>query len=183
MSNPWVRFAFPETLLTDRLRGERPRPDHAADMYRLLTDPQVAARINPTGQPFTPEESQGVLDRQLAHWQAHGFSRWMIYDRHTNDLVGNGGVRMSLLEGEAVIELGYFLMPAFWGQGIATELARASVETSFRTLNATAVAAWALPTNQASCRVLQKAGMRYERDVLWAERPHALYRVRRGESR
>jgi len=35
-----------------------------------------------------------------------------------------------------------------------------------------------LPTNKASRRVMEKVGFQYEKDVVWADLPHVLYRLR-----
>jgi RimJ/RimL family protein N-acetyltransferase len=55
-------------------------------------------------------------------------------------------------------ELGYWLAPAFWGQGLATEAARAMVVYGFEKLGAEALNSGHFADNPASGRVLVKAG-------------------------
>jgi RimJ/RimL family protein N-acetyltransferase len=59
-------------------------------------------------------------------------------------------------------ELGYQLGPAVWGRGYATEAVRAVVTFGFGTVGARRVWARVNPGNGASCRVVEKAGLRRE---------------------
>jgi hypothetical protein len=75
--------------------------------------------------------------------------------------------------------VGYGLAAAFWGQGLATELARKSVWVGFETLGLSELVCFTLPTNGRSRRVMEKSGFRYERAFEHAGLPHVLYRLRR----
>jgi ribosomal-protein-alanine N-acetyltransferase len=70
-------------------------------------------------------------------------------------------------------------VPERWGEGLATELALASVDAGFGTLGLTELIAYALVDNVASRRVMEKAGFTYEREMQHVGLPHALYRRRR----
>ncbi len=67
-----------------------------------------------------------------------------------------------ILAGQRRAELGYFLLPEHWGRGYATEIARALVDVSFRTLGLHKVVGSCNEHNDASAQVMQKAGMRKE---------------------
>jgi RimJ/RimL family protein N-acetyltransferase len=67
-------------------------------------------------------------------------------------------------------------MPAYWGQGYATELGAAAVELAFGPLGLDSVVAYTLPHNLASRRVMDKLGFSYEREIVYADLPHVLYR-------
>ena len=75
------------------------------------------------------------------------------------------------------IEVGYALMPQYWGRGLATELARECARIGFEQLGQRDLVAFTLPTNYASRSVMQRVGFLYERDVIWAGMPHVLYRL------
>ena len=61
------------------------------------------------------------------------------------------------------------------GSGPATELAQASVDVAFDELGLREVVAFTLPDNVASRRVMEKAGLRYEREIVHVGLPHVLY--------
>lgn len=59
-------------------------------------------------------------------------------------------------------ELGYWIGKPYWGQGYATEAARAIVDYGFDRLGLNRILARHLTRNPASGRVMQKIGMAYE---------------------
>jgi RimJ/RimL family protein N-acetyltransferase len=89
-------------------------------------------------------------------------------------------LRGGIAHWERYVEVAYALLPEFWGRGLATELARESVRTAFEVLGLDDVVCFALPTNRASRRVMEKVGFRYERDVVYHGLPHVFYRLRPG---
>jgi hypothetical protein len=70
-----------------------------------------------------------------------------------------------------------------WNQGLATEIAQISLEFGFGHLGLPEIASWALPTNVASQRVMEKVGFRYQRDLDFAGQTHRFYRLAKGEWR
>jgi ribosomal-protein-alanine N-acetyltransferase len=79
--------------------------------------------------------------------------------------------------GNDEVELAYALMTEYWGQGLATEMVEAILAVVFEKLDITNLVCFALTTNRASQRVMEKAGFEYERDVVHAGLPHVLYRI------
>jgi RimJ/RimL family protein N-acetyltransferase len=75
------------------------------------------------------------------------------------------------------VEVGYGLMPEYWGRGLATEIARACVRIGFDQLGLRSLVAITRPVNVASQRVMLKAGLAYERDIVHAGVPHMLFRT------
>jgi RimJ/RimL family protein N-acetyltransferase len=68
------------------------------------------------------------------------------------------------------------LLPETWGQGYATEMASKAVEAA-RTLGLAEVCGLALPTNLASQRALERAGLRHEREVEYEGLAHWFSRL------
>lgn len=79
----------------------------------------------------------------------------------TGDLIGNCGVRKTAVDALDA-ELGYEIAPDHWGNGYATEAARAMLGFAFEGLGVHRVAAWCVAENAGSIRVLQKLGMNQE---------------------
>jgi RimJ/RimL family protein N-acetyltransferase len=63
------------------------------------------------------------------------------------------------------VDVAYRLLPAYWGQGLATEAALASVQYGFAKLGLKRIIGLAMPENVASIRVLEKAGLHYIEEV------------------
>ena len=91
------------------------------------------------------------------------------------EVVGDAGLRV-LKTGEhgGIADLGYFLLPDYWGHGYATEAARMLIEFGFLELGMHKITAGCAVENRASERVMQKCGM--EREGLLRK-----HRFRRGE--
>jgi ribosomal-protein-alanine N-acetyltransferase len=168
-----------ERLETERMVCERIQLEQAPEHLRLLLDPRVSATLWPRRE--LPSEAD-VLDGLLAkveHWERHGFGMWLLRDRQTGEMIGRGGLQYTYTAGLNDVEAGWAVVPERWGQGFATELAQASVEVAFEQLDLLEIIAFALPTNIASRRVMEKAGFEFERDIVHAGLPHVLYRRRR----
>ncbi len=163
---------------TARLRLERLTAEHVEDLFRLHTDPAVMATL---GGVRSREETEAMLHAATAHWGTYGFGLWMLYDIDSGRFAGRGGLKHASVEGCDEVEVAYGLMPELWGRGLATELARESVRIGFEALNLSHLVCFTLTTNQASQRVMQKVGFRYERDFVHAGLPHVLYRLLRAD--
>jgi len=159
---------------TARLRLTRMRPEHFDTLHALHSDEAVMATL---GGVRSRAETQRVLDALVAHWDEHGFGYWMAYDLGSGLFAGRGGLRRVTIDGRGEVEVGYAIMPPFSGRGLATELARESVRVGFGPLALRELVCFTLTTNRASQRVMEKAGFRYAGPIVWAERPHVLYRL------
>jgi ribosomal-protein-alanine N-acetyltransferase len=164
-----------ERLETERLVGERLREDHFAYHRAMDTDPDVMATLG--GVP-SENESWERLRSGLEHWERNGFGPWVFHARSTGETVGGAALRRVEIEGQEEVELGYRVAAAWWGRGIATEMASALVGVARDRLGLREIVAFTLPHNLASRRVTEKVGFTYERDIEWAALPHVLYRLR-----
>jgi ribosomal-protein-alanine N-acetyltransferase len=151
-------------LCTDRLRCEALSRAHADELAPLLNDPRVAATLSVDGRPpawgGTPEQ----LSRCEEHWRAHGFGLWLLRDRGSGATVGRGGLQHTRATGEDEVEVAWAIVPERWREGLATELALACVKLAFDRLDLDSVVAYTRPDNIASRRVMEKSGLRYERE-------------------
>ena len=127
------------------------------------------------------EETQRFLDKELEHWERYGFGWWVFRDRVDGQFVGRGGLRKTLVGGNDGVELAYGLMSEFWGKGLATEMAEASLKVAFSQLGLADVVCFTMTTNRASQRVMEKVGFKYERDFVRADLPHVFYRLTADE--
>ena len=93
-------------------------------------------------------------------------------------MVGRGGMQYTFVAGCHEVEVGWAIVPERWGEGLATELALASVEVAFGNLGLPAIVAFTLPDNLASRRVMEKAGFIFEREIVHQQLDHVLYRRR-----
>jgi ribosomal-protein-alanine N-acetyltransferase len=131
-----------------------------ADLDELTTmfaDPEVMRYVG-NGEPCDRAEAKRALDSIVAHWERHGFGRWVIEGKETGEFMGYGGLRSLFGTPEVV----YHLAKRHWGKGFATEMARAALDFGFNQRGFDRVVAIAKPPNAASIHVMEKLGMHFE---------------------
>lgn len=165
-----------ERVETARLVCERLRMEHVDEVSRLLRDPRVSHTLWPGAE--LPSEQQVIEStaEKARHWERYGFGLWLLRDRRTGEMVGRGGLQWTYVATLDEIEVGWAIVPERWNQGLATELAHASIDAAFGPLELREIIAFSLPDNLASRRVMEKSGFVFERDIVHAGRPHVLYR-------
>jgi RimJ/RimL family protein N-acetyltransferase len=170
-----------DTFATARLTAARRSAADYDDLRRLHQDPQAMATLSADGRPLAEELTRASLRSSLEHWERYGFGIWTFRDTLAGQFVGYCGLRRVVVESRDEVELLYALLPAYWGRGLATEMAQAVLALGFGRLGLADVVAYTLPTNRASRRVMEKAGFSYERDIVHAGLPHVLYRLTAAE--
>lgn len=154
-------------LETERLRLEPWTQAHGALLARLSALPDVMRHIG-TGATWTAAEVEEHSARALAHWREHGFGWRAAFERDGGDAVGLLALDLTagvpgLDDGEH--EIGWWLDPAVWGRGYASEGGRAIVAEAFGRVRAASLVARIQPGNATSERVAATLGLRHERDA------------------
>jgi ribosomal-protein-alanine N-acetyltransferase len=91
------------------------------------------------------------------------FGSLAAIEKGRKQIVGFCGLR--LVEESPSIEVLYGIAREDWGKGLATEAARAVIEDGLDRLRLKRIVGMANPSNVASWRVLQKVGMKYDRQA------------------
>jgi RimJ/RimL family protein N-acetyltransferase/predicted metal-dependent hydrolase len=149
------------TLIETRRLILRPfELDDVEAAFAWFCDP-IVMRFTPSG----PDTSIGQTKARLANYQEHqtdhGFSKWIVLDRHVGRPIGDSG--LLVLQDYGWIDLGFRLAQPYWGQGLATEAAGAWVRAAFDDFHIDRLTAFVHPENVASIRVLKKLGFHAER--------------------
>lgn len=165
-----------DAFTTARLSAERLTPEHRDEIARMHRDPRTMAML---GGVRDDAKTREYLDRNLAHWEHYGFGLWILRDRTTGEMIGRGLLRHLDVEGQDDIETGYAFYPAWWGRGLATEIARKCLELGFERLGLVSIVGLTTPANAGSQHVLRKVGMELDREMDHAGIPHVLFRVTR----
>lgn len=152
-----TEIAYPE-LLTPRLRLRGWRDDDLEPLARLNADP-LAMRHMGRG-PLSREETVEQLRRMRKHWERHGFGVWAAESLETGELLGRIGLSLHAVWPDDP-EVGWFLDPTVWGEGLATEGGEAAARYGFSTLNTPRLVSICTEENQASRRVMEKLGFTF----------------------
>ncbi len=163
-------------LRSARLSSEPLSTAHLEEIWPWEADDRVARWLWPgqLGGARTREQTLRTLEVLAAEARPDGMG-WRLWRDATGAAVARGGLRRCTVDGRPEVELGWLVDPDRWGQGYATELALASVAHAFGPLELRRVVAFTLPHNEASRRVMRKAGLEFEKDIVHAGLPHVLY--------
>ncbi len=159
--------------------------DHAP-YAALNADPEVRRYFPST---LTRDESDASADRIAAHFETHGFGLWAMERRDTGDFLGFTGLNMleaadPLFPG---VEVGWRLARHAWGQGFASEAARASLTDGFERCGIDEIVAFTAVINAPSEAVMKRIGMQRDAardfdhpavEVGSPLRPHIVYVAR-----
>jgi [ribosomal protein S5]-alanine N-acetyltransferase len=149
-------------IRTERLLLRALEPGDGDALHRLYGDPE-AMRYVGSGGARTREQTEVGLARLIRHQEQHGFGMWMV--ENGDGPIGVAG--LMLVEGSGPdVEVVYELERAAWGQGYATEAARACLGVGFERLGVGRILALAYPQNAASINVMRKLGMKPAGSVL-----------------
>ena len=110
-------------------------------------------------------------------------SQFAVVLRADERLIGYCGFFAQVVDDVEEIEIGYRLDPDWWGQGLATEAARAVRDHGFDGLNLPRLISLIHPDNAASQRVAEKNGMTPEKETVFRGFPTIVYSISRAELR
>lgn len=141
------------------------------------TDLDAFAEVNAQPEVMRWIRDGRVLDRagtaeRLAafqrHWDEHGFGLYALILRQTGELAGFTGLAVPTFLPEILpaVEIGWRLGRRHWGQGLATEAARAVVQHARDNLGLERLVSIHQVGNDASARVMTKIGMHLDRETI-----------------
>ena len=117
------------TLQTERLLMRQWQPSDVEPYGRMLADPGTARFIVPGGKPVPPEYAWDHAAVMAGHWAIHGVGMFVLEDRSTGEFLGRVGPWYP--PGWFGFEVGWGIVPAARGKGIAFEAALAAMRWTF----------------------------------------------------
>ena len=149
-------------------------------MLRLLNDPSFLRHIGDRGVRTLEAARDYVAMGPIASYQRRGFGMNIVEIAATGESIGVCG----LVKREALPDpdLGYALLPAYCGQGYATEAAAAVLADARESLHIDRILAITNSDNAASIALLLKVGFAFESMLQLApgETPLRLYASHRN---
>jgi RimJ/RimL family protein N-acetyltransferase len=162
--NTSVSIAVP-TIHTQQLSLVPLQPADAIILHQIYQSEGIL-RYFPNPQPPPLEKVERFITSQQEHWEKFRYGNWGILPDGETLIVGWAGLQFLPELNET--EIGFLLDRPFWGRGLATEAARASLKFGFDHFNLAHIIALVHPENIASRRVIEKCGLDYVETIsLW----------------
>jgi len=144
-----------------------PRLETARLVLRGWQESDLDAYAAMSADPGVMRYIGGILDREQSwrqmalhagHWTLRGYGNWAVERSVDGVLVGRCGLWNP--EGWPGLEVGWKLARHAWGQGYATEAARAAIEWAWSVVDAARLISVIHPENAPSARVAERLGLR-----------------------
>jgi [ribosomal protein S5]-alanine N-acetyltransferase len=148
---------------TERLILRELLPGDVDGYLELDSNPEVHRYLG--SEPLqNKQQAEAAIQFIRQQYIDNGIGRWAVIDKKTNDFIGWAGLKLitePINDHVNFYDLGYRLIQKYWGRGIATEAANASLNYAFNTLHTREVHAHAHHENAGSNKVLTKAGLHF----------------------
>ena len=112
-------------------------------------------------------------------YEKFGFGMCPMIWKETGEIIGTAGLQP--LENTGEIEVGYSIIKKYWGLGIGTEAARGWMEFGFTRMGLERIVAVAVVGNTASTHIMEKVGMKFEKNEVHYDEECAFYGISKGD--
>jgi RimJ/RimL family protein N-acetyltransferase len=149
----------PAPAVTRRLTLRVPTRADVPEIFELYADPQVWGP-DPLSRHDSVTQTERMIDNWRAAWRRDGLGMWVARGAEPGSedaLVGIGGcfVRYGV-----AWNLGFRLVPRFWGRGYAQEISAAAIAGALGRRPELPMTAYLLAGNERSQRATERAGLR-----------------------
>ena len=157
MTKPYIIFE------TDRLLLRQQTPEDLQELWEFHKNPENIRYYHdaPTTVDEVSEQLEWDLDWYLKN---EALGTWAIIYKETGKLVGLCSLMPWTVDGNEEIEMAYILAEDCRGQGFGTELSRGVIRYGFEKLQLPRIISLIEPDNLLSRHVVEKAGMRFEKE-------------------
>jgi len=164
------RLAADKVFETERLLVRHYSQEDADNFFLLNSDPEVMRYI----RPVKSRQDTDLFFTEVIQYSKSNpaFGRMAVFEKQSNVFVGSFAIIP--LEGTRYMQLGYSLLPPYWGKGFATELTKAGLRYVFNQTNIEEIFGVTESGNTDSQKVLEKSG--FTRHSIAMEGTKELYR-------
>jgi RimJ/RimL family protein N-acetyltransferase len=161
-------------IRSERLRLRRLEQRDFDELYALFQDPLVM-RYYPALK--SRDETQAWLDWVFTAYASHGHGLFAVERESDGAFLGQCGLMPQVVDGDALVEIGYLFKSKHWHRGYAAESAIGCREFAFGALRLPKVISLVRPENAPSRAVAERAGMAVQRTTSWRGIEHFVYMV------
>ncbi len=137
----------------------------SSDVKRLAGDRRIADTATAIPHPYPEGAAQAWIATHAPAFDASNEITYAVTLRGSEVLVGTVSL-LDISPKHSRAEIGYWTGFEFWGLGYCTEAVCRIIPFAYEHLNTTRIVARCLARNQASARVMEKAGLRKEGHLL-----------------
>ena len=123
------------------------------------------------------EQSKNWIERQLWRYENNKFGHQALICSESGKFIGQCGLLTQEVNGEEEVEIGYHILPEYWGYGFATEAAKFFKDYAFNNNICDSLVSIIDINNIASQKVAEKNEMKIEKQIKYYDLDVYVYRV------
>ena len=161
-------------------------------IFELISDSNFNAWLkffehSETSQHWIEEKDtpQNVCEkwyaRQQQRYQNNLGGMNALIEKASGDLVGHAGLLVQTVDNKTELEIGYSLLPQFWGKGYAIEAAQKCKQVAFQNNYAPSLISIISLSNTPSQKVATRNGMHIEKQTVYKSNPVYIFRITQAE--
>jgi RimJ/RimL family protein N-acetyltransferase len=178
-----MKFVCPEAE-TERLKFRLLRPDDFENWIPLFSASDIARFLGMDENMSKTELCQKWFEKVFHRYENDLGGMNVLINKNTNALIGQCGLLVQEIEGEQFLEIGYSILPKFWGMGYATEAAQKCKDIAFENGYSNELISMVHVDNIGSELVAKKNGMRLLKTVdLETANPMNVFSMKKEEWR
>jgi RimJ/RimL family protein N-acetyltransferase len=147
---------------TERLLLRKMREEDVDHLLAIFSDP-VAMKYYPSTK--TREQTIEWIQWTNQNYKSYGVGLWIVEKKNSHEFLGQCGIVPQKIDGKVEMEIGYSFIRQHWGNGYATESAKACCEYGFHELGYSRLISLIIPQNKSSIAVAERAGMKKEKEI------------------
>ncbi|MGI0534149.1 GNAT family N-acetyltransferase [Bacillus pfraonensis] len=164
---------------TDRLQF-RKYTMNDLEFYASLWGNEKVMRYIGNGTPKTYVQCKKSLENWVLPSYKNGLGLFLMIEKDTGTPIGHAGLVRQQVEEKEEIEIGYWLLPEYWGKGYGKEAATAFRDYGFQALGLNKLISLINPDHPASIFVARKTGLSYEKTVSFHGIDVLVYAIKRA---
>ncbi len=160
IDRPETRTETRDEVATARLKLRRPQLSDVSALARLAADYAITSMTTRMPHPYEEGDARRFVTLVMA--QDRKRQNTFVVEHPDAGVIGAVGFHQTA---DAWLEMGYWIGRLHWGQGYATETARAALDWAGQDWGRKVVIAGHFADNAASANVLVKSGFLYTGEV------------------
>ena len=145
---------------TERLQMREFTLDDADAVFEFSTNTDVTRFTGDDGTVNTKKDAENLIrDIWLAEYEKYGYARYALIHKGDRKVIGFCGVKF--IPEFDLPDIGYRMLPEYWGRGLGTEAVRAALDYARSVLGLKRIVGEVAEQNTASNKLLLKVGLRH----------------------
>ncbi|CAM1368116.1 GNAT family N-acetyltransferase [Tenacibaculum xiamenense] len=173
-------------LETENLILRQFQETDVSHIFELDSNPEVHKYLG--NKPIsTYKQAEEIISFFLEQYEQRKIGRFATFEKSSGDFIGWSGLKLNSGNKEELngftkfIDIGYRLIPKFWGKGYATESATKCLDFGFRAMNYDIIYGAAETANNGSNKILQKIGLKFVNDFIFEGSEAKWYELRKSD--